>query len=449
MVLSNYICGIILCSGQGKRFNHPVPKQYHLLSGKKIYLHTIEKFLESPKIDAVVVVVHPMFIDVIKEELKGYREKKIIITSGDETRQGSCYLGLLACPKETTHVVIHDGVRPFIDLSIIDENIELAINFGACDTCIASHDTLVHTINRDLIDSIPPRSEFLRGQTPQSFSYSLILKAHENAKRLSILDATDDCQLVLKLNHKVKVAKGSDRNIKITTEYDLLLAEQLLRLSKFSTSPLPNHSLKNKIFVLTGSSGTIGSRIKNDLLNQGAIVIGISKSQEIRCDLSNPKETQKVFDKIFTEFGAVDGLINCAGTLETGLLENLSISSIDNQIRSNFYATIYSCKFCKIKQEGHIINFSSSSYTRGRKNYLIYSSMKAAIVNFTQGLALERPSQNINCMIPSRTHSNMRSKNFPNEDPHWLLDSKEISCEVLNVLCRVNFSGNLIDIKKK
>ncbi len=447
--MSTYTTAILLLGGEGKRFNHCLPKQFHRLSGKKIYLYALETFLFCASIDAIILVVHPQFYSDVLSDIAPYKQKLLLLAKGEASRQLSCFSGLKACPKATTHVIIHDGVRPFITVKIIEENIHLAKRYNSCDTCTASYDTIVHSKDQHLIHTIPHRSEYLRGQTPQSFKLSLLLQAHKQAQKDGIWDATDDCQLVLRLKKPVMIARGSDENIKITTEYDLLLAEQILRL-QLTQQPLEaTQMLDKKVFVVTGASGGIGSAIVKALQSQGATCVELSKSGPLSIDLSQPKLTKKTFENIFQTYQEVDGLINAAGYLALSDLKDLEDATIQELVNSNFLSMVYSCKYCPIKKGGHILNFSSSSYTRGRPHYILYSAMKAAVVNFTQGLALERPELNINCIAPSRTNTPMRTKNFSNEDISQLLDSSTIAEEVIKILKCEKLTGLTVEIKKK
>lgn len=207
-------------AGQGIRFGDPLPKQFHLLSGKKVYRWALEALLSSLLFEEILLVVPPLFLEEVKQEIGDIR-----VVPGGKTRQESSYKGLIACGSNTHIVVIHDGVRPFVSKRILEENVQAAQKYGAVDTCIPSTDTLVYAPGKKKILSIPSRSDYLRGQTPQSFSYPLILEAHE--KTLST-HATDDCQLILEQGKEVFVIEGEEENLKITTSSDFFIAEKLL-----------------------------------------------------------------------------------------------------------------------------------------------------------------------------------------------------------------------------
>src|SRR5690606_18269233 len=103
----------------------------------------------------------------------------LTIAIGGETRQLSSYQGLLAFTEKPDIVLIHDAVRPFVTVEILKNNLLQALIHGAVDTCIASTDTLIQSLDGKTIDHIPKRSHFMRGQTPQTFRYEWILQAHE------------------------------------------------------------------------------------------------------------------------------------------------------------------------------------------------------------------------------------------------------------------------------
>ncbi|MFI5335112.1 MAG: 2-C-methyl-D-erythritol 4-phosphate cytidylyltransferase [Chlamydiales bacterium] len=224
---------LILMGGRGARFNSPLPKQFHLLGEKRIYLHTLDTFVESGFFQEIILVCAHDWIEEVEKEVHSYTGVRVV--AGGETRQDSSYLGLLACGKETDRVIIHDAVRPFVSHAILKRNVEACEKHEAVDTCIPSADTLIKTRDGKTIDAIPPRKELMRGQTPQSFSYKLILEAHARAKK-SRVSATDDCALVLAMEKEVYIVAGEEKNIKITTDFDFAVAERLFQFQPQSSS---------------------------------------------------------------------------------------------------------------------------------------------------------------------------------------------------------------------
>lgn len=225
----NFISVVIAASGMGKRMNSNINKQYLLLKGKPILAHTIDKFEKNKYIDEIIVVAREEEREYcVKEVVKKYGFSKVInVVSGGDERQDSVYEGLKAVNNSCSLVLIHDGVRPFIrDLDILN-SIDAGIKYGSCVIGTPVKDTIkIINSNKD-IESTPDRRTLWAVQTPQTFSYELILKAYEYARNDGFI-GTDDSMLVERLGHKVKIIKGSYANIKITTPEDLKLAELLV-----------------------------------------------------------------------------------------------------------------------------------------------------------------------------------------------------------------------------
>lgn len=228
--------GIILAGGSGSRMGSDIPKQFIDIYGKPLIIHTMESFDVNSNIDYIAVVCKSDW----KEDLQIWARKFGInklrwIVDGGDTRQTSTYNALSAikeqCSKDDI-VVIHDAARPLISQRIIDENIIRAKEFGAVDTVIPTPDTIVNSKDGQTINNVPVRKELYLGQTPQSFKYDLILRAHENAFKTNNFDATDDCQLVLNLNEEVNFVTGDKLNFKITTFEDLVLLKAVIKLGK-------------------------------------------------------------------------------------------------------------------------------------------------------------------------------------------------------------------------
>ncbi|MGL5263243.1 MAG: D-ribitol-5-phosphate cytidylyltransferase [Candidatus Rhabdochlamydia sp.] len=434
---------ILLMAGSGTRFGSQIPKQFHRLSGKKIYQHTLEKFLNTQLFSRIILICAPEYVKQVQKEVL-FSDQVYVITGGSN-RQESSFKGLLACPSDTEIVVIHDAVRPFVSEEILQKNISLARLYKAVDTCIASSDTLVHTIDLKQIQAIPSRNQYLRGQTPQSFSYPLILEAHLEATQKN---SSDDCSLVLAKHQQVCITEGSEYNIKITTELDLFLAEQIFRLQQ-ACMISGSKDLRNKRYIITGGSGGIGQALIKYLEKEGAEAIDISRSSKsYPADLCCYTDVEKVFTDIFNKFGPVDGLINGIGFLAKKPFMQLSEQEIQETVATNLTSVLFCCRCVHLKPQGHILNIASSSYSRGRKNYSIYTSCKAAIVNFTQGLAEEYPHLYINAIAPQRTATSMRHQEFPDEDPSTLLSAEEVASEILNCL-KSSITGTLIEVKFK
>lgn len=222
MVQGLKIGAVILMAGVGSRFGQDTPKQFMVLGQKKVYLHTYDILSESGLFDEIVLVCPKDFLEEVQKEAPS-----ATLAVGGKTRQESSYLGLLTFTQKIDIVLIHDAVRPFVSKQILVENIEAAIRHGAVDTCIPSADTLVFAPGGEKLTSIPKREDFLRGQTPQTFRYGWIRAAHEKARHEGLSGSHDDCKVALHAGFPVHVVAGEEMNFKITTKFDLLIAESV------------------------------------------------------------------------------------------------------------------------------------------------------------------------------------------------------------------------------
>ena len=171
--------------------------------------------------------------------LKEYDIRKVRwITDTGASRQESSLNALNAIQAECSgddYVIIHDAARPLVSQKIINENIEKVKEFGACDTVIPAHDTIIKSVDEKTLDSIPLRKELYLGQTPQSFKYSIVRKAYDDyfaipEDKRPVM--TDDCGLVLSAGVKIGMAMGDKLNMKITTMEDLLLVKSIVRAGR-------------------------------------------------------------------------------------------------------------------------------------------------------------------------------------------------------------------------
>ena len=171
------IFGAILAGGTGSRMNiADMPKQFLPLGDKPIILHTLEKFLLCDKMDRVYVGVHPDWVGHMQDLLERQvpqRERVILVPGGGD--RNSTIFNIVDkieadWGESDDHLIItHDAVRPFVTLRILEENIEAARAFGACDTVVSAVDTIVVSENGETISQIPDRRLMYQGQTPQSF----------------------------------------------------------------------------------------------------------------------------------------------------------------------------------------------------------------------------------------------------------------------------------------
>jgi 2-C-methyl-D-erythritol 4-phosphate cytidylyltransferase len=447
---------IILAAGSGKRFGANLPKQYIRLGGKEIIVYTIEQFEKNELIDEICLVINLDYKKDIEKIIKKYNFKKVKkIISGGKERYESSYNAILEYEKEgNINIIFHDGVRPFVSQEIITDTIKALDKYNAVDVAIESSDTIIE-VNKDCtIKNIPNRSQLRRGQTPQAFKLFTIKKAHTLARLdKKKINFTDDCGIVLEYlkDEKIFVIKGEKKNIKITHKEDLLLAEKLLQLNSYHLNKSFNRKkLEKKVIVVFGGSSGIGKEICNIANKSGGYVYSFSKSNGY--DIRSIRDVEKSLNSVYEKHKKINYIINCAGVLIKSDIKDVSQEVIDESIDVNFKGCVNiaqaSFKYLK-DSKGMLLFFASSSYTRGRAHYSLYSASKAAVVNFTQALDEEWKDFNIrvNCINPARTLTPMRVRNFGKEDSSTLLSAKDVAIQALAILSE-EISGQIIDIKK-
>src|SRR5580692_670949 len=226
---------ILPAAGLGTRMGRSVPekagtsrKQFMLLEGSPILLHTIRKFVSTPDVSEIVVALRSDDIEWVRESLREEKfGKPVRLVEGGETRQESVEHALDTLDATTELVAVHDAVRPFIELSTLEKVFAEAAESGAAIVGIVPVDT-VKQVHRNKIRQTIPRERLVLAQTPQVFRFDLLKQAFAKAREDSFA-GTDESSLVERLDQvEVSVVPGSDRNIKITKPSDMDLARLFL-----------------------------------------------------------------------------------------------------------------------------------------------------------------------------------------------------------------------------
>ena len=208
-------------------------KQFMLLDGSPILLHTVRKFAASDRVSEIVIALRREDLDWVGDLLRQQtRNKSVRVVEGGNSRQESVERGLAAVSPDTDLVAVHDAVRPFIDLEIIEKAIDEAAGYGAAIVGIVPVDTVKQVSGAQAtgakIRSTISRERLVLAQTPQVFRYDLLKQAFDAARRDGFV-GTDESSLVERLEQvEVRVVMGSDRNIKITKPGDMDLARLFL-----------------------------------------------------------------------------------------------------------------------------------------------------------------------------------------------------------------------------
>jgi 2-C-methyl-D-erythritol 4-phosphate cytidylyltransferase len=213
-----------------------LPKQFLPLADKPILIHTLEKFCLCTRFDALFVGVHEDWLSHTRELLVRYRLDgfPIHVLAGGTTRTGTILNILDAIEAEygedDGHIVVtHDSVRPFVKLSTIEQNIEAALEYGACDTVLAATDTIVRSDEEgEYISKIPTRSRMYQGQTPQSFGVKLFRESYGALDEQTKKALTDACKVLVEADVPVRLVAGDVTNIKLTTIMDYKVAQAMI-----------------------------------------------------------------------------------------------------------------------------------------------------------------------------------------------------------------------------
>lgn len=227
----------ILAGGQGTRMgNVPMPKQFLLLNDKPIIVHTIEKFVLNPKFNKIIIASPKEWINYTKDVLKKFEldfPSVFVIEGGSERNDTIMSIIDFINQKdeidEDDVLLTHDAVRPFLTHRIIEENIEMGSKHGSVDTVIEAVDTIVESEDSEFISDIPKRDIMYQGQTPQTFHIKTLQNLYNGLSDDEKNILTDACKIFSMKGEKVKLVKGEIFNIKITTPYDLNVANSIIK----------------------------------------------------------------------------------------------------------------------------------------------------------------------------------------------------------------------------
>ncbi len=456
---------VILAGGTGTRVGLSIPKQLIKIAGKTIIEHTIATFQASDLIDEIVILMAPGHLDPVRAIVAGGGYGKVSqIVEGGATRNESTSRALEALGDDEVNVLFHDAVRPLVSQTIISDVVAALQTHEAVDTAIPSADTIVQVRpqpaddGHDVIEDVLQRDLLRRGQTPQAFRLSVIKQAYELAWKDPDFTATDDCTVVLRyLPHvPIAVVPGHERNMKVTEPIDVYIADKLFQLESADIPEAPSDEayrelLTGRTMVLFGGSYGIGGDIADLARSFGADVHVFSRSAT-NTHVDRREDVAAAARQVLEKTDRVDFVVNTAGILPIGDLAETTEETIWSATEVNYLAPIW------IAQEfyphlaaagGSLLLFTSSSYTRGRKGYSLYSSAKAATVNLTQALADEWAGEvRVNCVNPERTGTPMRTKAFGEEPEGTLLSSLEVARQSLDVLVSQQ-TGHIIDIRRE
>ncbi|QIP86522.1 bifunctional cytidylyltransferase/SDR family oxidoreductase [Streptomyces sp. Tu 2975] len=460
---------VLLAGGTGQRVGLAIPKQLVKIAGKAVIEHTLAIFEQADSVDDVVVMMAPGYVaEVEKIVAKAGLAKVTKVLEGGATRSETTERAIAALGEglaegEDLNVLFHDAVRPLLSERVIKDCVDALDRYQAVDVAIPSADTIIvtrtHGEDGEFITDVPDRSRLRRGQTPQAFKLSTIRKAYEIAASDPNFQATDDCSVVLRYlpDVPIYVVAGDEYNMKVTQPVDVFIADKLFQLAS-TALPAPaderayREQLTGRTVVVFGGSYGIGADIAALAESYGAKVYALGRSTT-GTHVENPEHVEDALSKAYAESGRIDYVINTAGVLRIGKLAETDNAAIQEALNVNYLAPVHIARASHkylAETRGQLLLYTSSSYTRGRAEYSLYSSTKAAMVNLTQALSDEWAADGVrvNCVNPERTATPMRTKAFGVEPAGSLLSSEAVARTSLDVLLS-ELNGHVIDVRQQ
>jgi ribitol-5-phosphate 2-dehydrogenase (NADP+) / D-ribitol-5-phosphate cytidylyltransferase len=457
---------VVLAGGTGTRVGLDTPKQLLKIAGKTILEHALDAFEAHPGVEEILLVMVAGGVETAERLVAagGYRKVTEVIEGGQEraesTRRAIAALTGRMAAGTDCNVLFHDAVRPLVEQRIITDCIAVLATESAVDVAIPSADTVIRLDDSGRVAGIPPRDRLRRGQTPQGFRLSVIRHAYELASAdpaAAQNPVTDDCGVLLRYLPDVPIAvvAGSERNMKVTHPIDVFVAEKLFQLtSESGVPPLSASEYRGKLdgrtMVIFGGSHGIGADIRAVAEHFGAKVWSFTRSQT-GTHVESPAEVEAALKQAYQSTGRIDFVINTAGLLRIGNLADMDPEDVAEIVNVNLLgpATIARAALRYLaRTHGQLLLYTSSSYTRGRAGYSMYSASKAAVVNLTQALADEWSDVGVrvNCINPERTQTPMRTRAFGEEPPGTLLNSTAVALTSIDVLVS-GLTGHIVDVR--
>lgn len=229
---------LVIAGGSGKRMGQDIPKQFLEVNGKPILVYTLEAFQNHPLIDAIEVVCIDGWHDVLREYAKKYDITKLKwIVLGGETGQQSIRNGVFNLEGkcgENDVIIVHDGIRPIVDDSVLTDVIEKSKEYGNAVTSMPYNEQ-IFLIDDDISTTqYIPRETLRRVSTPQGYKFGKLDWAYHEAfkKNIGISGSSYTNTMMVELGERLYFAKGSEKNIKLTTKEDIEMFKALLFLKK-------------------------------------------------------------------------------------------------------------------------------------------------------------------------------------------------------------------------
>ena len=225
----NSVVAVVPAAGLGTRMGGNTPKQYLTIGNLPLLVYSLQIFQQLEEICEVILSVPASDQEYCwREIVKPFGLEKVAkVVAGGARRQDSVRNGLAAISDRPDGVLVHDGVRPFIDQVMVRKVIDCAGKTGAAVVAMPIHDTVKRVDPSGIIQETLKREELWQIQTPQVFRYDWLVEAHQQAQEHQ-WDVTDDAALIERMGYPVSVVEGSCFNIKVTKPDDLVFGKAIL-----------------------------------------------------------------------------------------------------------------------------------------------------------------------------------------------------------------------------
>lgn len=227
--MRSHVVALVPAGGLGLRMGGAVRKQFRLLGGVPLLVHSLRILQASPVIDAIVLAVPEADLAYCRSDIvDAHRFSKVVkVVAGGAERQDSVRNALAAVDPRVEIVVVHDAVRPFLTDTMVRDVVAAARTHGAAIIALPMRDTVKQVGPDRIIERTVDRRPLWSAQTPQAFRRDWLEEAHRKAQAEGVA-ATDDAYLIEQMGRTVAVVDGSGDNIKVTRPEDLIIGEAIL-----------------------------------------------------------------------------------------------------------------------------------------------------------------------------------------------------------------------------
>lgn len=222
---------VVLSGGVGNRMSSDIPKQYMTVNGRPILIHTIQSIQQCSNVNKIIIVAHPDYHTHITNWIKEFQiQTEVYLTENGDSRQESILQGLKKCMQisknEKDVVIIHDAVRPFISVELIDRCLDALTDHDGALPVIPVKDTLYYSENGNQITDLLNRDKIYAGQAPEAFLLQKYYRINENLTKSELECIRGTTEIAFRHNFDIALVAGEEANFKITTPEDFELYKE-------------------------------------------------------------------------------------------------------------------------------------------------------------------------------------------------------------------------------